>query len=352
MSWIRPVLLRPRAGLLIVFAASIPVGAQIRKWTSPAESESSSLNPHTFTPYTIVSKEPVSSTSSIFTLRHNTARAEPDDLKDVWKKAVWSIQVKQPQLQIARAYTPLPPTTPAGSETEDDYGNLRLLIRKEHNGEVSTFLHRLPEGSAVEIRGPNIELEIPDDVREVVFLAGGTGIAPAMQVAHALAARPETRMHILWASRRKEDCMGAKSDSSDVIKPGRLSGWRSLFGLEEPVVIEDYRGEDTQPGRIVRELEALREQSKSSSGNGLSVDYFVDEEKSFIKPGHVSKLLQPATLQPRSLKGTRLLLVSGPEGFIEYWAGRKLWADGREVQGPLGGVLSQLDLKGWRVWKL
>ena len=40
------------------------------------------------------------------------------------------------------------------------------------------------------------------------------------------------------------------------------------------------------------------------------------------------------------------------DGFIEYWAGRKLWVDGREVQGPLGGVLGKMDLKGWSVVKL
>ncbi len=256
--------------------------------------------------------------------------------------------MKQPQLQIARAYTPLPPTAPVGFDGEESANELRLLIRKEHNGEVSTFLHRLPEGTAVEIRGPNIELEIPDDVEEVLFLAGGTGIAPAMQVAHALSARPDTKMHILWASRRREDCVGAKGDSPDAVKPGRLSGWRSLFGLEEPVVMEDHRGQNTQPGSIVKELGVLRERSMSGSGRALSVDYFVDEEKHFIKPGHISKLLQPAIQGP----GARLLLVSGPDGFIEYWAGRKVWADGREVQGPLGGVLSRLDLKGWKVWKL
>jgi len=45
-------------------------------------------------------------------------------------------------------------------------------------------------------------------------------------------------------------------------------------------------------------------------------------------------------------------LVSGPDGFIEHWAGKKIWVGGHEAQGLLGGILSRLDLKDWNVWKL
>jgi hypothetical protein len=33
-------------------------------------------------------------------------------------------------------------------------------------------------------------------------------------------------------------------------------------------------------------------------------------------------------------------------------AGPKLWAQGKELQGPLQGIIKELDLKGWAVWKL
>jgi hypothetical protein len=33
-------------------------------------------------------------------------------------------------------------------------------------------------------------------------------------------------------------------------------------------------------------------------------------------------------------------------------AGPKLWAQGQELQGPLKGVIRELDLKEWAVWKL
>jgi hypothetical protein len=97
----------------------------------------------------------------------------------------------------------------------------------------------------------------------------------------------------------------------------------------------------------VRELDALKEKSKAVT-RGLKVEYFVDEEKRFIQPDDVAKKVAG----PPQEKGSRLIIVSGPDGFIEHWAGRKLWVDGREVQGPLGGVLRKMDLGDWKVVKL
>ena len=82
--------------------------------------------------------------------------------------------MKQPQLQIGRSYTPLPPTQQA-----EFAGGLRFLIRREPPGEFSTYLHKLPISANIKLRGPQIEYKIPKDVDEILFLAGGTGIAPA-----------------------------------------------------------------------------------------------------------------------------------------------------------------------------
>ena len=187
---------------------------------------------------------------------------------------------------------------------------------------------------------------------DILFLAGGTGIAPAMQVADIIARRGDgARCKILWANRRREECVGGERKS---VLPGRLSGWRSLFGLEENVVTmsEDEMAEKQDKGLIVRELEALKERSTGK----LDVEYFVDEESDFIKSGHVLEHLRHSLKHNTTGKvkdgGQKLILVSGPEGFIEHWAGKKVWVGGHEAQGMLGGVLSRLDLKDWKVWKL
>jgi hypothetical protein len=345
MSW-----LKRRGGPLIIVGASVAGGAAYR-YFQPADASDASLNPHTFTPYTLVEKQTVSATSAIFTLRNRDGRPEPDSVREVWKRSVWSVQIKQPQLQIARAYTPLPPTADSHSKGHDEPADIRLLIRQERGGEVSTYLHRLPEDSIIELRGPNTEYELPADIKEVVFLAGGTGIAPAMQIAQAMGRRTGSKMHILWANRRRDECLGGVSDD----KPNTIAGesrrgwWQSLVGASEPAQEEQPAASHrVQPkGAIVQELDALKERGKAAT-RGVSVQYYVDEEKTFIQPSDLERTISRTPAE----KGSRIIMVSGPDGFIEHWAGRKQWVGGRETQGPLGGVLGKMDLGDWKVFKL
>ena len=332
---------------IYILAASLAGGAAYR--FSKPSLWNASLDPHDFSPYILVDKQRASSTNAIFTIQAGHDGPEPESVTKAWKRGVWSVQIKQPQLQIARAYTPLPPVP---GQVESDVGHeLRFLIRQETGGEVSTYLHRLPEGSTIELRGPQLEHELPHDVKEVIFLAGGTGVAPAMQVAHVLAERSGNKMHLLWANRRREECEGGISDES-AKHPAteRQSWWKGIFGSRQNTTQENSIHQTTgiKKGLIVKELEALKARCQDSSQN-LHVQYYVDEENTFIKPSDVAERLQKVSA---ASEGSRLILVSGPDGFVEYWAGKKLWIDGREVQGPLGGVLAKMDLKNWKVIKV
>jgi len=343
MSW-----LRRRAGPLIVVSASATGGAAYR-YFKPRDSSDASLNPHSFTPYTLVQKQEVSPTSAIFTLRNRDGRPEPDSVREVWKRSVWSVQIKQPQLQIARAYTPLPPTSDSHKKGHDEPADIRLLIRHEEGGEVSTYLHRLPKGSVIELRGPNTEVELPLDIKEVIFLAGGTGIAPAMQIAQALGRRTGSKLHILWANRKRDECVGGVSDGSayDAAAQSRKGWWQSIAGsTEEPA--QTSPSDANQPkGIMVQELEALKERSKAAT-RGTSIQYYVDEEKTFIQPADLERRIKRVPEE----RGSRVIVVSGPDGFIEHWAGKKKWEGGRETQGALGGVLGKMELGDWKVFKL
>lgn len=338
----------PRA--LLVLGSSALGGAAYR-YSKPASPSDASLNPHTFTPYTLIDKKPVSSTSAIFTLRNRDGSSDPESVSECWKRSVWSVQVKQPQLQIARAYTPLPPCSEGPGREDGEPEDIRLLVRQERGGEVSTYLHRLPEQSTIELRGPNVECELPDDIRDVIFLAGGTGIAPAMQIAQAMAPRTGSTMHILWANRRREECVGGVNDDEVEDRGYSRSGWlSSLFGGGQRAMQEglDAAHSNQGTGVIVQELEGLKERIQRHTG-GLTVQYYVDDEKKFIKPGDVTKLLE---LDAPGETGSKIIFVSGPDGFITHWAGKKEWIGGREEQGRLGGMLGQMDLKGWTVFKL
>lgn len=62
---------------------------------------------------------------------------------------------------------------------------------------------------------------------------------------------------------------------------------------------------------------------------------------------------QCACVGEDAAKGKNLFLISGPDGFVSAFAGPKVWAHGRERQGPVGGVVLAL-MKGhpktWKDW--
>ncbi|KAL4789923.1 hypothetical protein BDV19DRAFT_394604 [Aspergillus venezuelensis] len=333
--------------LTLVTVTAAGAGAYV-KWRQDSSS-STTLNPARFTPYTLVSRETVSSTGSLFTIKPPRPDGSNSEVYEAaWKTGIWSVMFKQPQLQIGRDYTPLPSTSP-----EEDNECLRFFIRKDPFGEVSRYLHSLKIGAPIEIRGPRIECEIPSDTETILFVAGGTGIAPALQAGHTLLRRADqTRkpmIHILWANRRREDCLGGRSETTDAAIETQRSWLPRYFKPSTTTSSLQPVGsqESTETSLIVKELEAL----KARYPEQVTVQYFVDEEESSI--GKKSILdFTTTTVPPPEAHKRNLIFVSGPEGFISYMAGPKVWAQGMEMQGPLRGIIKELDLKDWTVWKL
>jgi Oxidoreductase FAD-binding domain len=304
--------------------------------------------------YKLVKKDPVSSTASIFVLQPQEDPQGPERYKEAWQKGIWNVHFKQPQLQIIRPYTPLP--SPDAVSVEDA-GRLRFLIRNDMYGEVSSYLHRLPIGSQIELRGPNLEYEISPEVKQVVFFAGGTGIAPALQVAYALFGSKgygkDSKLHILWANRKREDCVGGHSDESPAGPMSMQSKISSVFSASRSppkMVSSDYQGP------IVKELEQLKERYPGQ----VTVEYFVNEENTWIDSDAVFKALSrfddnDFSLGSSSPQEQRQILISGPSGFISYLSGPKEWRGGKEQQGGISKILAHaisMNPHNVKVWKV
>jgi len=350
-----------RPGKILIYSLLAYIGYRAYIWhTNPKRSRI--LDPYNFTPFILEKREKVSSTSSILNIKSLPKDQNTDNVNEAWKTGVWSVQAMQPELQIARSYTPLPPTEDAEPE------ELRLFVRKEPQGEVSSFLHRICRGTLVLLRGPHIEYEIPEIVNEVLFLAGGTGIAPALQVAHVLynyrtsTSEDRPKMRILWANRRREDSYAGQEsllakEPQTVLVPELRNRADKLQGQSESeasIVPDEANAALLQPQTaLVAEIESL----KARYPGKVEIDYFVDEDDSHITKSLLSNYLSstdqvsgPANQDRPASK--RLLLVSGPEGFIDFYAGPKSMRGGKEIQGPLGGVLQQMNPQGWEIWKL
>jgi Oxidoreductase FAD-binding domain len=323
------------------------------------------LNTSTFTPYTLIAKHQISHSSSIFILRPPSSDHAVQQLKDVWTSStnLWSVQAKQPQLQIGREYTPLPPTHVLSSSQisllREDGGDaadadIHLLIRREKNGEMTTYLDTLPLEATIHLRGPYQDVKIPENVDEILFLAGGTGISPALQVAHIMSKRNGAKVHILWANRRRDECVGAPLESSSGSHSGLFGNLHNLWRRSSNPATTTTT--TTAPSNTVSEekglvVKILQEMKSRVPPGQFEIQYFVDEEDSFIRSREVKRILSSKPGSDNSV-GAKLIVVSGPEGFVDYWAGRKRLEEGKERQGPLGGRLGQMELNGWKVWKL
>lgn len=307
-----------------------------------------------FVVYKLVEKEPVSSTASIFKLEPQEKSEVFQKYKDAWRKGIWNVHFKQPQIQIVRAYTPLPPNA---SALENDENHLRFLIRRDPHGEVSSYLHSLPIGSSIELRGPNLEYQLTPDVKQVVFFAGGTGIAPALQVAYAMfdgdANKQGRKLHILWANRKREDCIGGYSDAPPPEPVPPKPYWSGFFTTPKPKAPITAT---LDRGIIVRELEHLKEKYPGQ----VTVEYYVNEEDTWIDKDVVFKALsrfddKDFSLGSATPQEQRQILISGPSGFISYLAGPKEWRGGREEQGGISKIIAHaisMNPHNVKVWKI
>lgn len=382
------------------------------------------LNGESFVPFKVVSTERTSPTTFILTVSA-PAPHQADNaalIEEAWAHGLWSVEIKQPQLQIARNYTPLPPASKALAAAGDDEGNdskaaphnLRFLVRRYDGGEMSTYLSRLQPGDEVWLRGPHLGFDVAarlgDRGERVVFLAGGTGVAPALQVARHLlrlssAGQREKEgsrlsMEIIWASRSRADCAGCPR-----LLPRRDAGrgfwgWLPASGAGGSVSSAGDQDPDGFEHPVVRELRELQAAFRSL-GHELELRCVADDEAGAITGAdvtraiecshtasrpttvgmpvelascyyHSQKLLQHSTHESdaglkgqvvagktasecacggKDANGKNLLMISGPDGFISAYVGPKVWADGAERQGPVGGLVCKLMQKNPEAWK-
>ncbi|KAK0651796.1 hypothetical protein B0T16DRAFT_87076 [Cercophora newfieldiana] len=379
------------------------------------------LNEVRFVPYIVTSREQVSPTAFILTVKPKFALDRPDTspsgrllsvlfprlqfphtshnnraiLEKAWDHGLWSVEIKQPQIQVARDYTPLPAPSREAEQHDLHFGHLRFLIRRMDGGEVSTYLSRLQVGDTVELRGPHLGFDVRARLGssdKVVFLAGGTGIAPALQTARAVL-DTETNPHnnnrkpsvsILWANRHRADCPGIPSpqgtqpvdiSSSSNAITSLLEQMKARYGdsLHYTSTVDDENARVTPP-------DILRAAGSSSPPAGTrtlwSIPFFssspslpttvpdrTSSNTTTCKYHSVSTLISsPGRDEPTpqnhcacagAFPGKNLLMVSGPEGFISAFSGPKRWGEGLELQGPVGGMAASLreaDPAFWEKW--
>lgn len=104
---------------------------------------------------------------------------------------------------VARPYTPV--------SSPDMQGAFELLIKSYPTGRVSRYLHARQAGDKVLIKGPFPKLPYrPNMTRRLLMLAGGTGLAPMVQVLHRVldaGSGDRTEVTLLFGSRTRGDIL-------------------------------------------------------------------------------------------------------------------------------------------------
>jgi hypothetical protein len=278
-------------------------------------------------------------------------------------------------------------------------------------GEVSNYLARLKVGDEVELRGPKLgfdlrarvgvegredaEGEHSGEKKKVVFLAGGTGISPALQAAKALLDDSRVEMEVVWANRRREDCIGCEGGEQRGAIVALLEDFRKKYGdrfrysctvdgegtfidartiarVAQPATSPSAPAStpaQTQSAWGLWPLSGTSQKSTAVSQPATTVDSdacsyhspkgLVVSDESDSHADTDSEPCQCKDADGHSVRGGKnLLMVSGPEGFVKHFAGAKVWGAGKEMQGPVKGVIGDLKKKNqglgedWLVLKM
>ncbi|KOS14902.1 cyc2-cytochrome-c mitochondrial import factor [Malassezia pachydermatis] len=122
--------------------------------------------------------------------------------------AIYAYYIKEPTIQVERAYTPL------FMMHKIDPTMLHFTIKRYGSGELSRYLYRIPTGATVSLRGPELTWKLDpslDVPKEVVMLVAGTGVTTAHQLlsnVYDKAPLPATpKISVLYAARSMDDLL-------------------------------------------------------------------------------------------------------------------------------------------------
>jgi len=106
-------------------------------------------------------------------------------------------------VDVVRSYTPI-------SSDETDRGSFSMLVKSYPAGSISKHIASLKVGQSIRTKGPKGQFVYrPGLVREFGMIAGGTGLAPMLQIIKAIIRNPEdkTEVDFIFANVNMEDIL-------------------------------------------------------------------------------------------------------------------------------------------------
>lgn len=133
--------------------------------------------------------------------------------------------------EVVRSYTPI--------SSDEEAGYFDLIIKSYPQGNISKHMAGLQIGQTMKVRGPKgAMVYTPNMVRHIGMIAGGTGIAPMLQIIKAIIrGRPrnggndKTEIDLIFANVNHEDIL-LKEELDNLVKEDE--GFRVHYVLNNP----------------------------------------------------------------------------------------------------------------------
>jgi cytochrome-b5 reductase len=119
---------------------------------------------------------------------------------------------------VQRKYTPI------SSFPKD--GKFTFVVKGYESGKVSAAMCNLSAGDSVNLKGPMVKFPyVANTTRNLVFIAGGSGITPMLQIMQEVLSNPadRTQLTLIFCNRTEADSMLCQGMLSDIVAQNRLT---------------------------------------------------------------------------------------------------------------------------------
>ena len=285
---------------------------------------------------------------------------------------VWSVYIKDDDIQVERPYTPL--------EGVDSEGRMQFWVKKYPRGEVGRWLHTKKDGDDIELRGPLqtwawqdgkwdevVMVRFPDPTTTMirflilspcVQISGGTGVTPFYQLFHNVISRlPETsktRFTLLHSNKTNDElpppAILGPMVSYERENPSRFQ--LRLFVDSSSPSLDGVASQKAEVGRIGKQDIVKSLQHDDASGSSWWNSVFGGKKNVdlgrrsilFLVCGPEPYVCLPINSIP--LFNTRFIFRCRMISAIAGPYGRNL------SQGQVGGALAELGCNSDQVYKL
>jgi Na+-transporting NADH:ubiquinone oxidoreductase subunit F len=150
------------------------------------------------------------------------------------------------------------------ASSPQDKNKLELEVRLVPNGICTTYVHSyMKEGETILVNGPYGEFFLRDTHKDIIFIAGGSGMAPIKSILHDMLSRGiQRKATYFFGARSLRDLFLV--DEMRAME-GKLPGFKFVPALSEPKPEDNWQGETGLITEVVKRYVANLDTNNTES---------------------------------------------------------------------------------------